>query len=183
MSYRAYAGIGSRETPDVILQWMTHIAGYLANEGWTLRSGGAPGADKAFEAGVQDLRLKEIYLPWPGFEGSKSTLHPKNFPFTVKETATAFKAHPAWDRCSEGAKALHTRNVRQIWGIDRERNHELSKFVVCWTDRGLLKGGTAQALRIAMDNNVRIFNLGKATSDAELKVLLVEMDEFQKGIS
>ena len=42
---RAYAGIGSRETPDQVLQIMTDLAVALAKEKFTLRSGGAGGAD------------------------------------------------------------------------------------------------------------------------------------------
>lgn len=178
MSYRAYAGIGSRETPDNICQWMTHVAGYLEVQGWTLRSGAADGADQAFENGVRDLRMKEIYLPWKGFNGSRSNFHPDEFPFSIRETKIAWEHHPAWNRCSDGAKALHTRNVRQIRGLEGQ---EYSKFIVCWTDQGLLKGGTAQALRIAATYSIRVFNLGLATSDEELKAILMELDEFQKG--
>lgn len=54
-----YAGIGSRETPRSILDLMTAIARKLEALGYTLRSGGATGADTAFEEGVE--RLKEIY--------------------------------------------------------------------------------------------------------------------------
>lgn len=44
-----YAGIGSRETPLSMLKTMTKVADMLAKKGYTLNSGGAIGADVAFE--------------------------------------------------------------------------------------------------------------------------------------
>ena len=63
-----YAGIGSRKTPPSILRIMEHWADTLARDGWVLRSGGAPGADSAFERGAL-AGTTQIFLPWPGFEG------------------------------------------------------------------------------------------------------------------
>lgn len=37
---------------------------FIRKEGCILRSGGAEGADTAFENGVRSLYNKEIYLPW-----------------------------------------------------------------------------------------------------------------------
>jgi len=57
-----YAGIGSRKTPPDILALMEACAYKLARYGWNLRSGGAPGADQAFERGVaQANRERNIY--------------------------------------------------------------------------------------------------------------------------
>jgi len=46
-----YAGIGSRSTPDNVLGIMEKLGIVLAKKGFILRSGGADGADKAFEKG------------------------------------------------------------------------------------------------------------------------------------
>ena len=56
---------------------------------------------------------------------------------------------------------------------------QASKFVVCWTPQGLLKGGTAQALRIATAMNIPIINLGTATTAQELEALVLKVDELQ----
>ena len=56
---------------------------------------------------------------------------------------------------------------------------QASKFVVCWTPQGLLKGGTAQALRTATALNIPIINLGTATKVQELEALLLKVDELQ----
>jgi hypothetical protein len=55
-----YAGIGSRTTPPEFQEYFSVLGQVLQNLGWTLRSGGADGADSAFEKYVT---RKEIYLP------------------------------------------------------------------------------------------------------------------------
>ena len=70
-----YAGIGSREAPALIQGFFTKLAERLAGQGYVLRSGGAAGADKAFEKGCDEASgEKEIFLPWAGYNDSDSTL-------------------------------------------------------------------------------------------------------------
>jgi hypothetical protein len=86
-----YAGIGSRETPSGILTIFEKVGTFLANKGFILRSGHAPGADKAFEIGCDKVNgKKEIYLPWRNFEGSDSKLVVDN----PKAYEIAQKFHP-----------------------------------------------------------------------------------------
>jgi len=47
-----YTGVGSRKTPLSILKVMRKLGYKLAIDGWMLRSGGADGADSAFEKGA-----------------------------------------------------------------------------------------------------------------------------------
>lgn len=180
-----YAGVGSRDTPEHILTIMHHIGAYLATQGWILRSGAASGADAAFEEG-SDMSQgeKEIYLPWAGFNFSKSELHPKNYPFSDQEKAFSAQHHPAWGKCSPSARLMHQRNLRQVIGCEQLHGPmvAISKFIVCWTERGLLKGGTAQALRIATSCNVPIINLGTATNAQELEELVLKVDELQNKL-
>lgn len=162
-----YAGIGSRETPQDILNWFTAIGKYLSDKEYTLRSGGADGADKAFETGCDKVNgKKEIYIPWKGFNGSKSEL----YDVTKEMYEMAAKYHPYWNNLKDGAKKLHARNCSQILGKDLKTP---SLFVICWTNDGKMQGGTAQALRIATDYNIPIFNAGAYkdldTSKIELK--------------
>jgi predicted Rossmann fold nucleotide-binding protein DprA/Smf involved in DNA uptake len=49
---RYYTGIGNRSTPTALLPVLTKISQILANKGLILRSGGAEGADEAFEQGL-----------------------------------------------------------------------------------------------------------------------------------
>lgn len=91
---KTYAGIGSRDTPKDILRRMTNIAYKLQEKGYTLLSGGADGADTAFELGAG--KLKEIYLPWNNFNGHE--VDNINY-FLYKDEATeiAKKFHPVWN--------------------------------------------------------------------------------------
>ena len=146
-----YTGIGARKTPSDVLSTMTSIATLLDRQGYTFRSGAADGADSAFEAGVS-LITPEIYLPCANFNKSASSFtSPKKEAYLISE-----KYHPAWNRLSPAAKKLMARNVHQIIGWDMRT---LSDFVVCWTADGKASGGTGQALRIAKDCNIPIYNL------------------------
>lgn len=150
-----YAGIGARETPEEILGLMRGIALMLYERGYILRSGGAEGADHAFEYGTPGMSTMEIFLPWDGFENKRDTMRLTEHELAVARSI-AEKYHPNWAACSEGTRKMHTRNVMQIMGRDC---HTLSSFVVCWTKDGKYSGGTGQALRIADDKKLPIYNL------------------------
>jgi len=154
-----YAGVGSRSTPPLIQDVMTAIAGVLASEGWILRSGGADGADKAFEKGVTDRRLKEIYIPWMGFNNRVFHSHSDILLDNPETYEIAKSVHPAWHRMKNGSRKLHARNVHQILGKDLNTP---SKFVICWTLGGLLKGGTRTAIVLAQQHEIPVYNLGKS---------------------
>ena len=119
-----YTGIGSRATPEPILSLMVNIAIYFNNKGYTLRSGGASGADSAFETGAGTK--KEIYIPWKGFNKSKN----KYIEIPEKAFSIASEFHPVWDKLKDPVKRLHARNVMQILGSDLKTP---SKLVICWT--------------------------------------------------
>jgi hypothetical protein len=159
-----YTGIGSRKTPKSIKKLMWQMAIHLSKCGYILRSGGAQGADQAFEAGCNYVQgMKEIYLPWPKFENSQSL-------FIVKENGPAYKIaeqyHPYWHNLSQGAKKLQARNSHQVLGQDLKT---LSDFVICYTKDGKGTGGTGQALRIAEAYDIPIFDCGNYKNLEELK--------------
>ena len=162
-------GIGSRETPQDILNLMTQIGRKFARAGWTLRSGGANGADSAFEKGFKEAGGKiEIYLPWKKFNKHTSKLHdPPPEAFEL-----AAKLHPAWSACSQGAKRLHARNCQQILGQNLDSPTDL---VICWTKAGGLTGGTATAIKLAKQYGIRVINLFEInwTSDLEQELLYI----------
>lgn len=154
---KCYAGIGSRRTPDDVLLTMVELAERLALMGWTLRSGHAPGADRAFEDGAG--RLAEVFLPWPSFENSE----PLDADVIVDRPTSAAmnlapQFHPAWDRLGQGARKLMARNVHQVLGRDC-RVEDRSSFVLCWTPQALGRGGTGQAIRMARHYGVPVFDL------------------------
>ena len=158
MTYLPYTGIGSRDTPEPVLKKMRACSKRLKELGFTLRSGGAKGADSAFEC--QAGQLAEIYLPFNGFNGKR---HDGDFYITAPFLASCYEAmqmaseyHPNWGACNERAKQMHTRNVYQILGANLDSP---TLFVVCWTKDGKASGGTGQAMRIAKAYDVPIFNL------------------------
>lgn len=140
---------------------MQEIAEMLRDKGYTLRSGHADGADLYFESGSGDDN--EIYIPWKGFNGSKSVY----YGITREAYIMAEKYHPAWSKLSEAAKNLMARNCFQVLGVDLKTPVE---FVVCWTPDGRISGGTGQALRIAKDYGIPVFNLQKTGAYTDLEI-------------
>lgn len=148
-----YTGIGSREVPIEVYETFIKLGKSFARRGDILRSGGATGCDTAFESGCDAYHgQKEIYLPWRHFNQNASNylVRPEAF-----EIAKQF--HPKWDSLSQGAQKLHARNAHQILGYDLKTPTQL---VICYTEHGLLKGGTAQALRMAKAYHIPILNAG-----------------------
>lgn len=174
MPARCYTGIGSRSTPPHVFDRMRAIASELAVEGYELRSGGADGADTAFELGCDDVQgAKSIWLPWPGFQGRKAALSDRTFLPTPAAFAMASALHPAWSRLSRGPRSLHARNSHQVGGADLASP---SSFVVCWTadgaesaaDVSAKTGGTGTAIRLASLCGIPTFNLVRADAEARL---------------
>lgn len=174
-----YTGVGSRETPEEILGVMTRLGVYMAQRGLILRSGGADGADTAFEKGCDQVnpKLKQIFLPWNNFSGrsAKETgvivkIEPV---IELQASEIAREIHPAWDTAlTQGAKKLHTRNVYQVLGPNIK---EPSMFLVGYAKldkNGEPKGGTRTAIKLAEKFGVRNYNLFKQQDlDRVLKVL------------
>lgn len=157
MSTNIYAGIGSRQTPAVVLQAMSYIGGALSLIGFTVRSGGADGADTAFTSFVTKPELLEVYIPWKNFNNVKNGIVTGN----IEDAEMIVQdVHPAWQRCSSGARKLHTRNVFQVLGPEPISNPIPVDFVCCYTKDGIVTGGTATAINIAKQHNIPIFNFG-----------------------
>ena len=146
-----YAGVGARKTPPDVLADMEKLATLLEDKGFCLRSGGAVGADTAFESGVNEN--KEIYL----------AIHA-----TPEAMEIAKKYHPAWFACSYYVRKLLGRNTFQVLGADLKTP---SQFLVCWTPDGCTShatrtretGGTGTAISIADDLGIPIYNLELST--------------------
>lgn len=133
-----YSGIGSRQTPEDILNVMKYVATELSKKDYILRSGGAKGADSAFEAGAKSsviLRAKDA---------------------TEKAIKLASEFHPAWDKCNDYVRKLHGRNAMIILG---ENLSIPSDFVICWTPEARVQGGTGLGINIALANNIPVYNL------------------------
>lgn len=149
-----YTGIGSRTTPASVLEHMQSIAADLTRKEYILRSGGAAGADTAFERGCDSVnsQAKQIYLPWKNFNNNKSPL----FDIPRGAFTIASEIHPAWSSLSHPVRRLHARNVLQVLGMDLQTP---TAFVICWTPSGQEIGGTRTAIKLAHEHAIRVVNL------------------------
>jgi hypothetical protein len=151
---KLYAGIGSRSTPTSILDVMEDAATWLRRTGWTLRSGGALGADTAFARGAK--KQAEIHIPWKGFKHDDTFVLGGQVYHDERHVAIAKKYHPAWERLKRGGRQLMARNVSIILGSDCNTP---VKMVLCWHDPSKKTGGTLQGIRIAEDKGIPVLNL------------------------
>jgi len=139
---------------------MSTYAVVLAKRLWILRSGGADGADSAFESCAG---MANIFLPWSGFNGHKTGFV---VGASTRLATIAADYHPAWSKLSEGAKRLHTRNVAQVLGANPPDSAE-SSFVLCWTPGAKGGGGTGQAIRIAKAYSIPVYDLADPNNTFE----------------
>lgn len=148
-----YAGIGSRETPESVRPLIHKVARRLNELGYTLRSGGADGADTFFEEAAD---RKEIFLPWKKFNGR---IVEKQFqgPTQAAKELAAEQIYKYADR-TQGVRKLLARNMHQVLGLNLDSPVD---FIVCWTRDGKIAGGTAYAIRLGKSRGIRTFNLCK----------------------
>lgn len=140
---KIYFGVGSRKTPPAVLILMAKWAAYLGQSGYTLRSGGAFGADSAFENGCNSVQgVKHIFTADQAKHRPDWRLHASQF-------------HPAWKNCTAGMQLLHARNSPIVLGGGL---NEPADFGLCWTPDGRPAGGTGQSLRIAEASGIPVFN-------------------------
>jgi hypothetical protein len=157
-----YAGIGSRRrTPSFIHEMMESVASKLETKDYILRSGGAQGADKAFESGVQYDENKQIFRPKHA---------------TIEAINLAANFHPYWDECDTITRKLHGRNSMIILGEDLSTPVQ---FVICYTPDGKASGGTGVGIRIAESFNIPVFNLAHTESKERIeKFIEIKREEF-----
>ena len=126
---------------------------------------------KAVDLGYANESQFEVYVA-DQYNIRRSTLPRKHLAIIrnkdlISETERiASEVHPAWDRCNEWARGMHSRNCHQILGYGLQSPVDA---VVCWTPNGDIQGGTATAIRIALKYNIPVFNLGCADKDAVLQ--------------
>ncbi len=166
-----YAGVGSRATPREVLTTIERLGYAYARAGYTLRTGGSPGADQEFLRGALAAGgAVELYLPWPGFEAQALAGVQARPRVSVTVTvgaerfadALAARFHPRWDALDLRARSLIARDGHQVLGRDLATPADL---LLCWTPEGsedgagVLVEGTGQTLRIAHAHGVPAFNL------------------------
>lgn len=127
-----YAGIGSRETPENTLFMMQLIAGFLDSKGFLLRSGGAKGADTAFETGA--VAKTVFYAKHWIHNGVRHGPPEKNRNiyfesyWSLAYSITCKYYHSDLTKRPQYVRDLMTRNVFQVLGYDLNTH---SDFVIC----------------------------------------------------
>ncbi len=172
-----YAGIGSRKTPPEERNRIREIALELNRQGYTLRSGGADGADTYFEEGATK---KEIFLPWDGF--NKRPISKDASPgatyfqgATDAAVALAQRVIDGFEDRNVAVRMILARNMHQVLGEDLRTPVE---FVVCWTPEGKVIGGTGHAIKLARSRGIPVYNLARPSDVAKLRKKIFQVELF-----
>lgn len=163
-------GIGSRDTPQEYIEILYNIGAYFAKQGYVLRSGGAKGADSAFEAAYNSVGgKKEIYLPWQGFNNNPSPL----YGVCSKALKMGAENHKYWASLNEAAEKLIARNCYQVLGKSLNKPADI---LICYTEaEGVGQGGTCFTLNLARKNNIECYNIFK---DEDLEYLRLNCGNY-----
>lgn len=183
-----YAGIGSRETPQDVLDVMTKAATYLESLGYTLRSGGAEGADTAFEKGVKSK--KQIFK---GFDKTGDTekkiaheIHPNLQGAMEGSKKRAVAKGKDGERSAKAVENLMARNTNQIFGnkLDTPVDFVLAYDPSGWTGKGPrpVKGGTLQAIDMAARKGIPVINMADPNWREQLKEVLKNKPAVQPAV-
>lgn len=168
LSYSPFTCVGSRSTPEDIIEIMKHTGRAIAKKGWVVRTGDAEGADKAFRLGTNiEGGFLEVYTPQ---ESSHISYHTWKYDQTEEVSMKLWNEfanrsdRPRWDNMKKYTRNLMTRNVCQVMGYNLET---ASNCLICWTPDGVTEGknttgetgGTGHAIRVASHFGVPVRNL------------------------
>lgn len=179
-----YAGVGSRQTPLKIKMIMQNLAKYLSNLGYTLNSGGAQGADIAFESGAGTK--KQI------FKKEDADDFTRDIAKEIHDNPDALTDGPVLD--------LLARNTFQIFGKNLDTPVD---FVLAWTPLTLEgkvvtkaedkvyyykghpnnTGGTGQAIALASLKGIPVINLADKNWKEQFDKVLLEIKTKEKNVN
>lgn len=164
--------IGATNLTEQQFSFCDELGFYLCEQGFSIRSGRAPGADQGFQRGMERsmnaaefIRDHQIFLPWERFEKDNGFVSNEYAYFDydkvdiLKAETICATVHPVWEQLTRGQRLFHIRNVFQILGPDCETP---SDFVIAcaFEDKdGLPKGGTRTAYKIAVDRGIPAINI------------------------
>lgn len=150
-----YTGVGSKEVPVVYHDLMIQLAQVLSQNNYILRSGGEDGSDTLFEQGCDLVNgKKEIFIPWRGFNGRKSI----KIVSAHKAFVIAKKYYPSWTSLNPNTRKMMARISHQVLGNDLKSP---SSFVLCYIPNSEIESEIGQAIRIAKDLKIPIFNISR----------------------
>jgi hypothetical protein len=161
-----YAGIGSRQTPNEVLDQMTEVAKMLEERGYTLNTGMTfggkeEGADAAFSRGTTK---KNLFAPEK--DGAR-------------EITIAKEVHPNPSALSPGAMKLMARNTNQVFGANLDTPVDFVLFYAEETKTIRPKGGTGQAVEMARRKGIPTINMANADWKEQLTAVLSRKTKIQ----
>lgn len=158
MTSKHFTGVGSRQTPVKVLHLMVRLGRTATDLGYKLRSGDAPGSDRAFYYGAKLSKnykecLPEIYIVEDGFRGRRTDgeefYDVSSFSNKDKARELAKETRGNFHGLKELGIELHTRNTYQVLGKDLDNVSDII-FSYCKLDRNNKPtGGTATAIKLA----------------------------------
>jgi len=164
------ACVGSRALAHGMRPILNMIGAYLAETGWTCRSGNAEGADHAWAQGFNqvDPTKVELYLAngtkHPEFIVEGNEVFDDPDPWCYEELELILEEshiyNLSWDRNGRSRNwiNLHARNMHQVQG--RIKGARPCSMLLAWTPGGLTKGGTATAIKYAEYLGIPVRNIG-----------------------
>jgi hypothetical protein len=194
-----YAGIGSRETPQEVLDKMTEVAKYLDGLGYTLNTGktftAKPSNDPKYQKQYEE-RLAfskknngKVGLDEEGADRAfslgttKKNLFGVNAPVGKKEMSVMEEIHPSPDRLKEGGKKLMARNTNQIFGENLNTPVDFVLFYAKETKGIRPEGGTGQAVEMARRKGIPTINMADTNWKQQLKAAIANKATTQPSIS
>ena len=195
-----YAGIGSRETSIDIQKEMYKIAKELESLGYVGQSGGAPGADKAFEganqpwekedgtiAGTKEFtKSKANVTKWARYSDGKNTSSKfvvfKASDSNDKVRNIAKEIHPKkQDLSDKDGLDLHARNTFQVFGKNLDTPVDFVLFYAEEQKDSIRpKGGTGQAVEMARLKGIPTINMADKNWREQLDNVLSKNNEESK---
>ena len=195
-----YAGIGSRETSIDIQKEMYKIAKELESLGYVGQSGGAIGADKAFEganqpwekedgtvAGTKEFtRSKSNVTKWAKYTDGKNIASKfvvfKSSDSNDKVRNIAKEIHPKKQKLSEkDGLDLHARNTFQVFGKNLDTPVDFVLFYAEEQKDSIRpKGGTGQAVEMARLKGIPTINMADKNWREQLDNVLSKNNEESK---
>ena len=195
-----YAGIGSRETSIDIQKEMYKISKELESLGYTGQSGGAIGADKAFEganqpwekedgtiAGTKEFtKSKANVTKWAKYGDGKNTASKfvvfKSSDSNDKVRSIAKEIHPKKQELSDNdGLDLHARNTFQVFGKNLDTPVDFVLFYAQEQKDSIRpKGGTGQAAEMARLKGIPTINMADKNWREQLDNVLSKNNEESK---
>lgn len=192
------AVIGSRETPDSIVELMTDFVAHFCNLGVVFDSGGAPQADRAVEQGywraywnnLEPPTLIRVYLPFSTFEGLDRYLDRPEY--IVASTLPAWEEakvmaanlynnygrNKTFNQLGVGIQALGTRNMFQVLGPKLSRPKDVIVFYAkpARDKKLIVEGGTNLAVALGDEYGIPMVNLYYSEQQELLKYAIQNSD-------